>query len=198
MACGLGSVRLAFDVTNPEAVRWARTRSARLVREITTETRQAIREMVGRAFTEGLPPRELAKLVRDAVGLTSRDADAVLNRFMRLQAEGRPAAQVYRMSRAYADRLHRRRALTIARTETMAASNEGQDRLWRQAMRAGHLDPTMRRMWITTALESCERCEPLDGTTAGMNESFASGVMRPPLHPNCRCTVGLVDGGRRR
>jgi len=38
----------------------------------------------------------------------------------------------------------------------------------------------------------CPICAPLDGLTAGLEESFEGGFMRPPdPHPNCRCSVGL-------
>ena len=37
-----------------------------------------------------------------------------------------------------------------------------------------------------------EICEPLDGQEAALDEPFDGGIFRPPAHPNCRCSVGLV------
>ena len=66
-----------FARTNQRALEWARARSAQLVTEVNAATREAIREIIGLAFEEGLPPREAARLLRDVIGLHSRDAAAV-------------------------------------------------------------------------------------------------------------------------
>lgn len=88
------------------------------------------------------------------------------------------------------------RAETIARTETMKASNVGQQQAWDQAVEQGLLLGTEQQEWITTPDDKlCPICESLDGQTVGLDESFSddSGdeYDGPPAHPNCRCTVGL-------
>jgi SPP1 gp7 family putative phage head morphogenesis protein len=88
------------------------------------------------------------------------------------------------------------RADTIARTETIRASNQGQQEAWDQAVDAGLLTGSEQQEWIVTPDDRlCPVCEPLDGVTVGLDESFSvdgDEIDGPPAHPNCRCTVGLV------
>lgn len=198
MSCPAGTLRFSLDRTNTEAVQWAKTRAARLVTEVTAEARAAIRVVVERAFVEGLPPREAARLIRSIVGLTERDALAVMNRQVALMARGVSPSRAQLMAERYAGTLHRRRALVIARTETMAASNEGQQQLWNQAVRAGHLEATLRKEWIVTDDErTCDVCMPLEGTTVPLQEPFPD-FGNPPAHPQCRCTIGVAAEAPRR
>lgn len=87
------------------------------------------------------------------------------------------------------------RAETIARTETMKASNEGQSQAWGQAVQKGLLVGDEKKEWITTPDDRlCPICEPLDGQQVGLDEPFdvdGDQVDAPPAHPNCRCTMGL-------
>jgi SPP1 gp7 family putative phage head morphogenesis protein len=89
----------------------------------------------------------------------------------------------------YTQKLIRTRAQTIARTETMRASNEGQAQLWRQAQEMGLLTGKEQKVWQVA--DPCPICAPLDGERVGINEDFSVG-QDPPLHPRCRCTFGLV------
>lgn len=198
--CGPGTFEMVFNASSPEAVAWAEANAARLIREVGAETRAAVRAIIARAFSEGIPPRQAARLVRDVVGLTSRQANAVANLRARLVARGRlSAAQIERRTTAYAKKLHRLRALTIARTESMRAGNEGQRQLWQQAKAAGYVDDTDVRQFVVTPDERlCPVCAPLAKATAPIETdtwtltdgSTYEGSL--PLHPNCRCTAVLV------
>lgn len=212
-AAGIG---MAFDRTNPAARAWAEARAAELVTEVTGETRASIRAIIARAFSDQIPPREAARLLRKVVGLTSRQAWAVIEvRFqlqeaapgalvragavkVRVPRDGASPSFIARVAAAYSDRLIRQRALLIARTETMRASNEGQRQLWLQARQAGLLTGTERREWIVTPDDRlCERCEAMEGQLRGLDEPFEDPLtgeqaLAPPLHPNCRCAMGLA------
>ena len=181
MSCRAGTLQFSFDQTNPEALAWARDRSARLVTAVTTEARRAIRAVVAEAFRNGGHPSVQARTIRAIVGLTERDALAVMRRQMALYAEGRDAAQVLRMTERYANRLHKARALTIARTETMAASNQGQQALWDQAVRQGHMGRRSMKAWLVA--DPCPLCAPLEEETVPVGDNFSTGG-NPPLHPN--------------
>lgn len=90
----------------------------------------------------------------------------------------------------------RSRAETIARTETMRASNQGQYQLWLQAEDAGLLTGDEEQEWIVTPDDRlCPICEPMDGETIPMGGRFrlntGESVDGPPAHPNCRCTIAL-------
>jgi hypothetical protein len=199
-----------FDVTNPEAVRWAQTRAATLVTAVSRETRAAIAQVIARGVLQGVPPIETARALRAVIGLTPRQASAVeAFRASLLRLRGRPEGRavetalqrvsnrgltldrVRALVARYAERLLGQRAWLIARTETMAALNEGQRQLWGQARE--ELDG-MERIWLITDDDRlCELCEPLDDARAPIDGSYPEGGGDgPPRHPNCRCTEALV------
>lgn len=190
-AASRSGIDMKFDATNPEAVRWAEEHAAELVTDVTNGARDAIRAAVTDGVAGGLSRADVAKLVRASIGLTERDASAVISREVDLIERGIDPADAVRRAGRYADKLTRSRARTIARTETMRASNEGQAQLWKQAQDAGLLTGRERKVWITA--DPCPICAALDGERVGLNEDFSIGS-DPPAHPNCRCTVGIVHG----
>lgn len=193
-------VIMSFDKTNPEALNWAKTHSAELVKEITDTTKQALKGIVGTAFEQHRAPRPTAKAIRDQIGLTAKQSQAVTNRRLRLIKGGMSEAKATATANKFAELQRKRRALVIARTETIAASNEGQRQLWLQAVQRGYLSPGALRKWIVTPDDRlCKTCKPLNGKLAGLNEKFQAkgakatiAVMGPPLHPQCRCAVILA------
>jgi hypothetical protein len=99
----------------------------------------------------------------------------------------------------YAQRSLNYRAITIARTETLRASNWGQLESWNQAAAQGLLNKnTVRRMWLTAEDErTCQICEPIpdmnpDGVALDEDFDTPDGAITiPPAHVSCRCTVVL-------
>lgn len=87
------------------------------------------------------------------------------------------------------------RAETIARTETMAASNGGQREAWAQAVDDGLLNGDEKEEWITTPDgDTCDICQPMDGVTKPLGGKFnvdGELIDGPPAHPRCRCTTAL-------
>lgn len=186
----------AFNKTNPVARAWAERESAKQVADITHETRAALQSVVTRAFDEGIPPRTLARFIRPMIGVTQAQADKIFDRYERdVREDGEEVA--LRLARDRQDSLTKQRALSIARTETLAAANEGQRELWEQAQDEGLISRTALRVWIYSPIgKECEICGPLDGETASVNGSYEhpeTGEMfsGPPAHPNCRCAQGL-------
>jgi SPP1 gp7 family putative phage head morphogenesis protein len=88
------------------------------------------------------------------------------------------------------------RAETIARTETMLASNQGQLEAWNQATEEGFLTGGEKKEWIVTPDDRlCPICEPMDGVQVAQGVDFQTelgAVDAPPAHPRCRCTIGLA------
>jgi SPP1 gp7 family putative phage head morphogenesis protein len=201
MADGAGSAsglppEMRFDRANPEAVRWARDRAGALVVDVTEKSRAAVRRIIARAVSGTVTPRDAARQIRNSVGLTGLQADAVLALQERLLAQGRLQEAVDRAADRYAARLLSQRADTIARTETIAAANEGQRQAWLQARAQGLLGARDRRVWITTPDERrCPICKALNGATATLDGTFPGGHLAPPAHPNCRCATGLTARG---
>lgn len=145
------SARMAFDLVNPRTVEFLQRYQFNLIREVSRETIEGIRETVVNAFQHGGHPFEQARQIRDKIGLTQRMARAAANYRAALQEQDRPADQVDRMAATYEARALRQRAETIARTETIRAANEGQQQAWQQASEKGFLDAEeARRIWIVT------------------------------------------------
>lgn len=200
-------ITFRFDRTNPQAVAWAKQHAADLVTDVTGETRKAIRKVIARAFTENMPPRESARLLRKIVGLTETQEESLdkLRRALR-ENPGKIVRMGERKFKApttrtgirdiierQSDRMIRNRSILIARTETISASNQGQTQLWQQAVAEGVLPRTAKRVWIVTPDERlCPICEGLDGKTSSLNGSFENKFDNPPAHPGCRCTTGLA------
>lgn len=193
-----------FDLTNPRAVEWARQRSSTLVREITEGTRLNIRRAIATGIEEGVPVRATAKRLRDHIGLTVREEQAVQNFQNNLLARKTPlpAAIIDRETDDYARLTLRRRAEKIARTETIGASFQGRQELWDQATDRGLIEQdATKRKWIVTPDDRLDSliCAPMSGQTVGMKETFTTGDGRqipgPPAHPQCRCDVIVVIPG---
>jgi len=181
---------LNFTLKNPRAIEWIRAHAGERVKQISDISRQAIRDLVEQSFTSGVPPRVLARQLRDYIGLDSRFAKAAQRFEQGLVDAGFLPAEVEKKAAAYADRLLRSRADRIAYSETLTASNQGQRLLWQDAREAGLLGADARREWIADA-DSCDDCQELDGTTAELDGEYEGGVDGPPLHPRCSCAEGL-------
>jgi hypothetical protein len=191
--------KIAFNVVNPNTVNFAGQRSAALIREFGRSSRAAVQVLIERSVSNGIPPRELAKLIVDSgIGLTERQAAAVARYHQTLRmraAKGElNAEQVQGRVARYSEKLLKRRGETIARTELITASREGTQESWRQAAANGLLDlNTAVQVWMTAPDERlCPICEDLDGAEAKLGESFPGGIQGPPAHPQCRCSLKIV------
>src|SRR3990172_8929219 len=94
----------------------------------------------------------------------------------------------------------RERALTIARTETMWALNEGARESWREAQDEGLLSRDAVKEWMTSGGELvCPICAPLDGVQVKLGQNFDTAVgplPGPPAHPNCVCSSAASEPDR--
>ncbi len=76
------------------------------------------------------------------------------------------------------------RAMRIARTETIAASNIGAVEGYKAT---GVVD---RTQWYTAKERVCEICEELDGQVNPIGHGYM-----PPIHPSCRCVLLAILTG---
>lgn len=187
---------LSFNMRDPRSERWAETFAATRVTEVSGETVDAIRQVITTAFTEGRHPYETAKDIREIVGLTTRQADAVRNYRTLLEQDEieRTTEQEDRMVWRYREQLLAARAENIARTETLRAEAEGKQALFDQARDLGYLRDTDRRVWVASEDErTCPICADLDGQEVPLGQPFvgADGERYDlePAHPQCRCTT---------
>ena len=191
------NVNLQFDITNPFAVEFAKEHSFNLVRQIGDDSIAGLQRVIRAAFEEGLPPRVAAKRIMDTVGLTKLQTQAVDSFRAKQLALGVEADAAEASTSKFAQKVLRRRATLIARTETIRASAMGQQALWDQAIGAKLLPREQQREWIITPDDRLDekQCLPMAGQVKGMGEPFVTGTgaefMTPPIHPGCRCAIAL-------
>lgn len=172
-------LRLRFDLTNPNTARFLQQYEFTLVREVTDDTRSALRDVVRDAMQFGGHPYEQARTIKEMIGLTDKQAQAVANfrgylmsgdrtalqrehrdrRFDRIldRALGENPSkelsedQIDKMVTRYRDNMLQARAETIARTETINSAQAGQQLAWGQAADKGLLSRTnLRQGWLVT------------------------------------------------
>ncbi len=209
-----GALAMRFDMVNPGTVQAVRNYGFNLIRQVTNDTRDGIRAVVGNAMEFGGHPTEQARQIRSLIGLTDSQAGAVAN-FRRMLEEGDRDAltralrdrrfdgtldqalgfnpektltpeQIDRMVGKYGDRMLALRANTIARTETVNAARLGTQAAWVQAAEAGLLTHSkVRQGWLVTPDDRlCVLCMEVPG----MNPD---GV---PLGGQFQTPIGPVDG----
>lgn len=190
-----------FSYSDEVAAQAAEQHAARLVTFTDRGTRRAISRIIADAQRNGVPPAEIAKSVEAIIGMDERSARRWARLVDNSVEEGMSRAEARRLHASYADKARRTRSVTIARTETMRAANEGQTISWRAASDAGLLEEgEWMREWVTTVDErACDICRPLDGQRAplldggfGASEGGFTDMRTPPAHPRCRCTMTLV------
>lgn len=192
---GSKPIRFSFDAKNREAQKIAREYSAAQITLIDTETKLAIRQIIARSIRDGIPPREAARLIRDLVGLNRPQAIQLSDYSKRLDPNMKASVR-RKATERLAQKLIRRRAVMIARTEVIDALNTGADVAWKQAQQQGILGKTAKKEWIATT-GACEVClELASKDPVPLKASFGivrgKSLYRPTAHPNCRCAVAPV------
>jgi len=216
-------VGFTFDKTSPTATNYARTTAGQMVTNMASSQVQAVRDAVTTAYTvgrtpttltkdlvavlqQGRPTTDAAKSVAEHLGtnmngLTVRYEKAVFNRSAQIATDlanrgitGTKALEkLQKDTQAYADRLRKSRATSIARTELIQANNQGRLESMLQAERQGLINSdTARKQWVTGRFDVCVICQTLNGETQKLRDDFSRGVMTPPAHPNCRCSINLL------
>ena len=187
-AYNLFKVKGAFDILNVRAVTAADKYTAFLVREITAETKAGIRTFISTGVKAGKSMPKLARELRPLVGLTENQTQSVIN-YRLLLEDGKKfpnlsQTDINRKVQRYADKTHRRRATTIARTETARAQNIGYVQ--------GLENVGVAEAEFSASPSACERCLAYDGNRYPVKE--AEGII--PVHPNGTCAMLPVIGDK--
>lgn len=193
---------IQFDVTNPLATKWARSQAGLLIDKVGENQKVVIRNIIADGFEQGLTPQKIQKQLLGQIGLQSRQQVA-LERFRQdLIAKGINQSNIDKQVARYQKKLLKARARSIARTELMRASNQGQQLLWEEAIAQGHMNPgAFEKVWITTPDDRlCPFCRAKNGDRVGVFDYFSNPIgtpePQPPLHPMCRCSTALVKKGK--
>lgn len=79
IAMQVSGATFTFGQLNPRLIEWLQTYSLGLIRQINDGTREAIRDYLVTGMTGGENPKDVARSIKQIVGLTDRQAKAVLN-----------------------------------------------------------------------------------------------------------------------
>ena len=202
------SFQMSFNRTDPRAIAWARTRAGSLIQQIQDETLTTVRGIIANALSEGGGVIGAANRIERVIGLHPRWQQAVENRYdaeiARLVAADPERTletiqgEAQQVADAYRNQLTEVRAMTIARTEILAAQNVGELMSWLQAADNGFLDlNNALKEWVAgpdgwAGISICEVCLELAGQRVPVLSVFSNGEATPPAHPNCRCSMSLI------
>lgn len=206
----LGDRHFKFDMTAPGVDKWITERGAQFVTLATEEQKKAISALLVRGVQHNSSVDEIARNIRACIGLTRSQATAAANYYEHMKAtlrEQHPKMwdstieeKARHNAQMYAERAHRQRAMTVARTEMAHAYNQGADLGMRQAY-SENLVGAYKKVWSTSGDDRvCQHCAALDGQEVGMDGKFdfgkglfTGGEELPPAHPNCVCAVEYVE-----
>jgi hypothetical protein len=186
-----------FNAKSREAQAVAKRYAAEQVSRINKETKIALKKMISESIRDGIPPREAAKQIREMVGVNRPQALA-LKRYVRNLSPTLSTAAKEKAGIKLKNKMIRRRAITIARTEVIDSLTGGVELAWGQAQKQGLLGNNAKKEWMTTPVGSCRICQALDGQQVLLKKRFISSTVgeldRPTAHPNCRCGIAPVPG----
>ncbi len=223
-------INATFNAIHPNVIRYAQTKAARLVTSVPKDVRETIRLIVAIGVSGRADIGAQARMIKEVIGLPRnwalaplRFGDELRNKMLtgdrtlgtitrrlsgadmvqiRSRVEGGTLTPdfINDMEAQYAERLISLRAETIARTETLDATNFGAQESWRQAVDEGYLPAEAKQFWIVTPDDRlwpiCVEIPGMNPDGVGLDEQFETPegpVDRPPApHPNCRCSIGLV------
>jgi hypothetical protein len=195
----------SLDLINPSAVDYLAAEIPELILEINQDQAEAVQAILLDGIHGGKDGPQIAREIRDSVGLTEQQAQWVINfrnqlesgeegpytpvGDRRLSAIDSAAAQaemnseetdpdaVDMLVEKYGFSLLNKRAMDIAVSELHSAMIQGQDDLWHQAKDLGYLDPAItRRHWLGVH-DSKERED--HWATEDMNEPDGVGLDEP-------------------
>lgn len=144
----------AFGIVNRPAIVMLQQYNLGLIKRVTDDLRAEIRSTITQGIIQGQSIPQIARQLTKGTGLTK-------GTFPRVE----------------------KRAVVIARTETIRAFSQGVQ--WQFQQHGIH-----RVRWMTARDERvCKWCGPLDGLVFPLGALPMGG---PPLHPQCRCFIRPV------
>lgn len=180
------------------SIQWIKSNAgADIAQNLTAQNQRALVAVLDEGIRKGWSIQNIAKRIQSVIGLGPRYAAALANREEKLTKAGVSESIIAANLTRYRSKLLKLRAETVARTETVAAMNEGRLQAWRSLQSSGDLPTSAKMEWITAPSGCCDECEDM-AKKAGipLSQPFMSTanvtLERPPAHPRCRCTLGLV------
>ena len=194
---------VSYDMGNERAVQAVRRNRARLVGGLVDDHRTILVDVIADGTARGANPREMARGIRDSLGLSPPLARAVRSYAARLRDgdqaalgmklrdarrdgtvetaidQGKPLTdeQIDSMTARYAERAVAYRAEVIARTESLRAVHEGIVEAFDQAVESGQVEADRIVQKWHAGKEPRTRAwhAPMDGQERAWGEPFTSG-----------------------
>jgi len=198
---------LLDQVYNPKmtaAFRYIDEFASYKINNINKETFNAINELLAKSFRGDLTCDETAAEIRKFIGLNSRQLNALQRYEMQLRKEKFPEAQITKLVNQKRNEQLWYRAESIARTESMSASNYGNICAYKDMVERGVISKDKYQLgWMITPDDRlCSKCGMMKNKYSAIggnfyNEGATSNneirfLEHPPLHPRCRCTTYLT------
>jgi len=173
------SVPGGFDALTIDSVKKVNKICAKLVREVSQETKEGIREFIKQGLKAGHHPSKIARNLRPLVGLTKTQTESIINYKVMLEEKHPEMSAKMRdyKTKQYASKTQTRRLNTIARTETARAQNAGYAQSMKE-MGVEHLE-------FSATVGACDICAGMNGNKYDVDK--AGDII--PVHPNCRCAM---------
>lgn len=164
---------------NPWSLKWIEAESSKLIRGVSKDTQEAVRQIIKRGFDRGLRTDAILDQIKSRVGLLAREELAVQRRLDLMISREIPIARATAAAERYAAQLHTKRAQRIGRTEMITAQSKGRRDAWGIARQRDELPVEVERVWaaVSASPRTCEICEDLDGQSAAIGEDYQSAVL---------------------
>jgi hypothetical protein len=214
-----GVVGVSFDVLNPKVIDAIRALDTKVIQNLQDDVRETVRAYVENGLRDGASPIEIARGLRNVIGLSPTQQEAVRNFRRMLEAgdrtalkrtlrdkrfdktleralgadgEGLTAPRVEAMTNAYRRKMLAFNAETNARTASLDAMKLGQRLSWQDAADNGIVDgDRLMKRWVGV-MDDRERPEhvEMEGEEVAFDELFSNGEMVPGDSTyNCRCVA---------
>lgn len=151
----------------------------------------SIAEFTRNVIVNGVPAFEAVNdLKLGLIALDPHGVKAVRRYRAKLANEGKSQAEIDKLSRLQFEGLVRQRAMLIAQTEAVRASNTAVRMAAKDA--AKKADATAYKLWLTVGDgRVCPICLPLHEQEVEIDAPFSGGHDQPPAHPRCRCGMSV-------
>lgn len=207
----LARIGISFDPVNQRAADIMRREADNLIKQISTEQVEVIREIIAESFLTGRAPRATAQAIKESIGLTRAQEKIVENYRRALEDRSAHAlnyqlrnrakdgtveravsgqrnlsqAQIDRMVEQYRKNFVRHRAETIARTESTRVTSLARDESYRQiADKLGIGHNRIIRVWNATEDDRTRDWHAdMDGDEASLGQPFTDGLGNKLMFP---------------
>jgi hypothetical protein len=168
----------------------------REVRDITQTSLRAVHRVIRTGMQAQQSLTAIARTVKQVIGLSPQQQRTLETLQRTLTAEGTRASDLGRLLDHAARHGVQTRAETIARTEAVRMTHLGAHQVWETAVQQGTVAAAqVRRYWHLGPKPCPALCVPIPGMNpdgVGLYEAFQTpngGVLLPPMHVNCMCSV---------